>query len=292
MSGSAPPVYGPQPWVQRSWDARAAGNFIGGGAGAGLLVFAALSGWRGGPAAALWLTGMALVSGGLLLVWLEIGRPARALNVFLNPQTSWMSRESFAAVVLLLFALLAVLGVAAYTGLVAALALAFVYCQARILRAAKGIVAWREPLTTPLVLLTGLTEGGGLFCLFAAVLGNARPMGLVAFAAVLAARTLLARSWFNRVQAQWGERSPRALQAMTGPLWHWGGLLPLAIVLAAWLAPMRESWLPALWALAGALAAAAGVWFKFHLVTRAAFNQGFSLAQLPVRGVRRTRDAS
>ena len=34
-------------------------------------------------------------------------------------------------------------------------------------------------------------------------------------------------------------------------------------------------------------ALAAGLWFKFTLVTRAAFNQGFALPHLPVRGVPR-----
>ena len=34
-------------------------------------------------------------------------------------------------------------------------------------------------------------------------------------------------------------------------------------------------------------AVAAGGWFKFTLITRAGFNQGFALARLPVRGVRR-----
>ena len=38
---------------------------------------------------------------------------------------------------------------------------------------------------------------------------------------------------------------------------------------------------------AGLLAVAAGAWFKFTLITRAGFNQGFALAHLPVRGVRR-----
>jgi threonine/homoserine efflux transporter RhtA len=32
----------------------------------------------------------------------------------------------------------------------------------------------------------------------------------------------------------------------------------------------------------------AGAWLKLTLVTRAAFNQGFALARLPVRGTRRT----
>ena len=39
-------------------------------------------------------------------------------------------------------------------------------------------------------------------------------------------------------------------------------------------------------ALAGILAAGAGAWLKYTLVTRAAFNQGFALAKLPVRGAR------
>ena len=40
-------------------------------------------------------------------------------------------------------------------------------------------------------------------------------------------------------------------------------------------------------ALAGGLAAAGGALFKFMLVTRAGFNQGFALPHLPVRGTRR-----
>ena len=37
---------------------------------------------------------------------------------------------------------------------------------------------------------------------------------------------------------------------------------------------------------AGGAALAAGAWLKFALVTRASFNQGFSLPHLPVRGGR------
>jgi hypothetical protein len=45
--------------------------------------------------------------------------------------------------------------------------LAFVYCQARILQAATGIPAWREPLIVPLIVATGLAEGAGLWMLLA-----------------------------------------------------------------------------------------------------------------------------
>ena len=40
-----------------------------------------------------------------------------------------------------------------------------------MLQAAKGIPAWREPLTVPLIVATGLAEGGGLWLLLAAASG-------------------------------------------------------------------------------------------------------------------------
>ena len=51
--------YGPNPWHQTHWDARAAGNFIGGGTGSGLIVFAALSGAarRGASPCCCWRAG-------------------------------------------------------------------------------------------------------------------------------------------------------------------------------------------------------------------------------------------
>ncbi|HKB55298.1 MAG TPA: hypothetical protein VKD22_14975, partial [Ramlibacter sp.] len=76
--------YGPNPWQQAHWDWRAAGNFMCGGAGSGLIVFTVLSGTAGLAQVLLLLAGMGLVGLGLLCVWLEIGRPLRALNVFLN----------------------------------------------------------------------------------------------------------------------------------------------------------------------------------------------------------------
>jgi phenylacetyl-CoA:acceptor oxidoreductase subunit 2 len=93
--------YGPNPWQQTNWDWRAAGNFVCGGAGGGLIVFAALSGAQGLALTVLLLGGMALVGTGLLCVWLELGRPLRALHVFFNPRTSWMTREAFAATLLI-----------------------------------------------------------------------------------------------------------------------------------------------------------------------------------------------
>ena len=85
------------PWHQSNWDLRAAGNFVFGGAGTGLVVFAAIGYVFGAAYVMPALIGLALVGAGLLCVWAEIGRPLRAMNVYRHAKTSWMTRESFAA---------------------------------------------------------------------------------------------------------------------------------------------------------------------------------------------------
>lgn len=166
--------------VQRHWDARAALNFMLGGSGAGLMV------WLGFMKAAspfAILLSLTLVAAGLFAVWLEIGRKLRALHVLFNPFTSWMTREAFAA------ALLFPLGIGAFfipqaLPLAALAAAGFLYCQARILRAAKGIPAWRAPKVVPLIIVTGLAEGAALLLLFERDsllhLGQAAPLAALA----------------------------------------------------------------------------------------------------------------
>jgi phenylacetyl-CoA:acceptor oxidoreductase subunit 2 len=147
--------------VQKHWDIRAALNFMLGGAGAGLMIWAALMQVRSPYPVALSLS---LVATGLLAVWLEIGRKLRALHVFFNPFTSWMTRESFAALLLFSLGLASLLDDVFLPGTAIAAA-AFLYCQARILRAAKGIPAWRAPWVVPLIVVSGLAEGGALLLL-------------------------------------------------------------------------------------------------------------------------------
>ena len=278
--------FGPNPWQQTSWDARAAGNFIGGGAGCGLLIFTWLASAPGSLRSVLILLALALVSLGLLCVWAEIGRPWRAINVIFNPRTSWMSREAALAPLLLGSGALALFGVAAALPLAALLALGFVYCQARILQAAKGIPAWREPLTVPLLVATGLAEGAGLYWLFAPWWGQGGNALWLGFGVLLVLRFVLGVAWYRRLAAQ---LRPRPLQAVNqaGHVFNAGSLLPMAIVLGVMVAPLPPGWPAALQALAGALAVLGGAGFKFMLVTRAGFNQGFALPHLPVRGVRR-----
>ncbi|EME68522.1 phenylacetyl CoA [Paramagnetospirillum caucaseum] len=124
------------PHRQASWDWRAAGNFIGGGAGSGLLVLAFAAGLPPGPAA---LAGGALIGLGLACVWLEIGKPWRAINVFFHPQTSWMTREGILAMALYAVGGGAVLlNSSGLLGLMALVAAGFVWCQGRILTSARG----------------------------------------------------------------------------------------------------------------------------------------------------------
>jgi phenylacetyl-CoA:acceptor oxidoreductase subunit 2 len=278
--------YGADPWQQAHWDWRAAGNLIGGGAGGGLIVATVLSGVQGTAFAALLLAGLALIGAGLLCVWLEIGRPARALNVFAHPRRSWMTREAYVSALLMPVAL-AALAWPALAWLAAALALAYIYCQGRIVQAARGIPAWRAPLIVPLIVITGLAEGLGLFVFICSLLAEI-PFGI---ALVLGLLVLLRLGvWVFYRKRLGGSVAPQA-DAELDDAGRWlrlvGTAMPwLALAIGAFgglSAPVRAPLL----ALAGLAAAGAGVWFKHVLVTRAGFNQGFALRKLPVRGVRR-----
>ena len=278
----------PEGWVQRHWDARAAANFMLGGTGSGLLIACALLAAQG-PALTSGVmigvgAGLALIAAGLGAVWLEIGRKLRAVNVFFNPRTSWMTRESYAA--LAAFALGVVALATADARLVVACALAalvFAWCQGRILRASKGIPAWRAPQVGALIVTTALAEGAGL-----AVLGAAGFSETPAPLLALLALALLARAiaW-TRYRAAIRKTTPRQalapLEIAGKGLLQLGTVAPLALGLAALALPAAA---PAAVALAGLAALAAGWRLKFVLVTRAAWNQGFALPHLPVRGVR------
>jgi phenylacetyl-CoA:acceptor oxidoreductase subunit 2 len=275
--------YGPKPWQQTSWDARAAGNFIGGGMGGSLIVFAALSGATGLALSWLLLSGLGLVGLGLLCVAFELGRPLRAIRVLRNPRTSWMARESWTAMLLFPVGLVAAAGVMGFAWIAVALALVFVYCQARMLQAAKGIPAWREPLLSPLLVTTGFAEGGGVFLLTAPLHGAATGATVIAFAVLVVARLVVWVAYRRRLAGRAAPEAQAALDAAGRVLMFAGTLLPLVLIAAASFAGVFA--LP-IAALAGLLAALAGAWLKLVIVTRAGFNQGFALAHLPVRGAR------
>jgi phenylacetyl-CoA:acceptor oxidoreductase subunit 2 len=278
--------FGPAPWQQTNWDWRAAGNFICGGAGAGLIVFAALSGAVGPAFTGLVLAGLALVGFGLFCVWLEIGRPLRALHVFFNPRTSWMTREAFTATLLFPVGLAAAAAVPGCAWVAAVLALAFVYCQGRMLQGAKGIPAWREPLISPLIVMTGLAEGAGLFFLTAPLHATDTKVLLAIFGALALVRMLVWFAYRRRLAAAAVPGAMAALDRAGRMLQVAGTLVPLALIAAIMAGATSAAQTPLLAAIAGLAAAAAGAYTKYTIVTRAGFNQGFALTHLPVRGAR------
>jgi phenylacetyl-CoA:acceptor oxidoreductase 26-kDa subunit len=279
--------FGPTPWQQSFWDWRAAGNFICGGAGAGLLAFTVFAG-AAPTAPLLVLAGLALVGLGLLCVWLEIGRPMRALNVFFNVGTSWMSREALVSLLLFGLGLGLAAGVKGWGLPAAAAAIGFLYCQARIVQAGRGIPAWREPMTVPLLIVTGLAEGAGLFWLFLG--GWQGRFGLLAwvFGALVLARWALWRFWRQRIETTADTRALAVIDRDGAQLQWLGSALPLALIALPATGVLGGAAAALLMVGAGLLVAATGARFKYALITRASFNQGFVLKRLPVRGVPRT----
>lgn len=261
---------------QAQWDLRAAGNFIGGGTGSGLILSAALAAPFGLPWMLPLAAGVAFVALGLSLVWLEIGKPWRALNVFFHPQTSWMTREGILAAPLLASGAAAVFwDLPELLALSAPLAAGFLYCQARILRASRAIPAWSHHRVVPLIVATALAEGTGaylliagpvtLFVVLALVVGAGREAAREAYRKGLIADRAPEQTiaWFTRPEV-------RVLQACR--------IAALAL-LAAGLAGFGTAAV-----IGGVLALLTGWGLKIVMVTRAAFLRGQAIPRTPVRG--------
>jgi phenylacetyl-CoA:acceptor oxidoreductase subunit 2 len=281
---------GPWPRLQRAWDIRAAFNFIGGGTGAGLLLMSLLAALDGRGWFVAAFAGLAFIAFGLFMVLLEIGKPWRAFNVFHHPQTSWMTREGVVALPLfacggaalglnlLGFDSFAVVALAAAT----ACALGFLYCQARILRAARGIPTWRDRALTPYILAAGPAEGAGLYVALAVWTD-----GGTAWALPLAMVLILARAlgwvWYRKGLDRRGapEASLEVLDRMAPGFFLAGHALPLALFGAALAGLPGGIWMTT----AGGLVAAIAGWqAKRVLITRAARTQGIAIPRTPVRG--------
>lgn len=268
------------PWLQTNWDRRAAGNFIAGGSGSGLAIVAAANAfWSGEVGRSAFALSALLIALGLLFVWFEIGRPSRFLHVFFHPQTSWMTREAtLAPPLLLVLAATAWSQEAALAALSAGLAFAFLYCQARILSAAKGIPAWRAPALVPLFVATGFAEGAGLLLVLMALSGGIDGLFLPVLAlAAIAARQIAWTIYRQSLGPEAPEGTRAALKAITLPVLLLATLAPFILIGGA-LAFVRLAASLAL--AAGALALAGGWFLKSVVITRAAFTQGFALPHL------------
>ena len=164
LSDPNDPLVGGQ---QEFWDVRAAMNFILGGMSSGLAVVVYAL-WALGLMAdvllAWFFAAAALGMGiGLLFVFAEIGRKARFLYVLRRPQSSWMTRETYAVAVFYPAVVADLLWPSpALHAVVAVAAAAFLVCQARILHAGKGIPAWRVDLVPWMIVAAGLYEGVAL----------------------------------------------------------------------------------------------------------------------------------
>ncbi len=268
------------PKLQKSWDWRAAANFIGGGTGTGLFAASALASFsvRGmWPASFI---AMFFVAIGLFCVWMEIGRPLRFMNVLRHAKLSWMTREAFAALpffgmgLLVLFFPHPVLWVMG-----AAFGMVFLYCQGRILQASKGIPAWRQKGIVPLIMATGLTEGAGLLAALSALGGFAA--NEVSAGALLVLLIIRFTLWRNYRSALGRAGAPvETFTALDK------GVVNLSLASQSVIAALVliGLFVPFVLFFGGLLALVTGWAFKFTLVTRAAFNQGYAVNRMPARG--------
>ena len=168
----------------------------------------------------------------------------------------------------------------------AALALAFVYCQARMLQAARASPPGASLCPCRCCSPRGSPRAAALSSPAAPWHGGRHAGALLGFGALVLVRVLrLARlsaspGRTRRARAQTRARSggPRAAARRNG------GAAGASLRLRwAQCRALRRPWSPR-WP--GMAAALAGAYLKFTLITRAGYNQGFALAHLPVRGAR------
>ena len=238
---------------QMFWDVRAAMNFILGGMSSGLALVAYLVWAFGGmPGTVLpWFfavaaAGMAI---GLLFVFAEIGRKARFLFVLRRPQSSWMTRETYAVAVFYpAVAADLVWPSPALHALIAIAAGAFLFCQGRLLHAGKGIPAWRHRLVPWMLIASGLYEGVALalvgivaffpgygFATSGSPISSSglflAPVGLAAAGVLLAGTNAALFRTYRRsaAKAGIGPLSRRDLDAIAGRMRWLGHFVPAAL---------------------------------------------------------------
>jgi Fe-S-cluster-containing dehydrogenase component/DMSO reductase anchor subunit len=298
LSDPANPLVGAR---QTLWDYRAAMNFILGGMSSGLAVAAYLA-YLYGRADGDWLfPGMGvgglhllyLVAGigmavGLFFVFLEIARKLRFIYVLRRPNSSWMTRETY-AVALFYPALLADLiwPHPVLHALVALSAAAFLYCQGRILQAGKGIPAWRTPMMPGMLVATGLYEGFGLFALISALFNPSLTVivpEFIGLGLLAAVNFVLWRQYRLTAKARGiGPLARREIDAVTPYVHVIGHGLPIACLIASAIVGDSDVvvWLLAA---AGAGAVVSGMLWKYTVITRACHEQGFAVPKMPQRG--------
>jgi len=278
---------GPWPRLQKFWDVRAACNFIGGGTGSGLLLIAAILALMGNVYPTIIIAGICFVTFGLFMVFLEIGKPWRSINVFFHPQTSWMTREGIIVIPLFLSAGFLLfypseptIGIAA--SLMGLFALAFLYCQVRILHAAKGIPSWCQPSLKPYIFTTGLVEATGIAVSLYGLREEKALWGVLLILLLL--RIIF---WNSYTKSLNNEGAPQATCRILNGIQRiilLSHVVAIALILGAGFTNMSE-----LTMLAGFIAAITGWYVKIVIVTKAAQTRGFAIPRTPVRGKGKSR---
>jgi phenylacetyl-CoA:acceptor oxidoreductase subunit 2 len=162
----------------------------------------------------------------------------------------------------------------------------FLYCQGRILIAAKGIPVWRTPRIMGLILTTGIAEGCGLYLLLSPWLAQGAMTRIFPLVMSLLLIALVGRfyAWWVYCDGLKGKAPKAALAVLNRsnlPFIAIGHGLPAFALVTGLLFPGARL-LFAL--LAGASAAAAGWYIKSVIITRAAYNQGYAIEHAPARG--------
>lgn len=276
--------------LQPFWDFRAAMNFILGGMGSSLAFMAMLNHvfWDMPVSALLniFIAAGLFMAAGLTFVWMEIGRKFRFLNVFYRPHSSWMTREAYVAVLYYLILFGDLLWPQRVLHLQAGItAIAFLYCQARILYAARGIPAWRAPLIPWMIISTGLLEGTGLYMLCHALAPASVPFTRTMHGLVILFIVVSGCLWISyRMTAKRAGIQPlsrRVLNRISPVVVVIGYVVPLLGMIL--LENLRHD-SSVLYAVTGSGAVLGGAIWKFTVITRASFQQGFNLPQIPQRG--------
>ncbi|HXM80580.1 MAG TPA: DmsC/YnfH family molybdoenzyme membrane anchor subunit [Burkholderiales bacterium] len=276
--------------LQTFWDWRAAMNWIFGGISSGTAVVAWLASLAGiVPAdrvSVAYVGSAVLMAMGLSFVFLKIGRKLRFWRAVSRPQTSWMTREIYAVAVFYP----AVLANLIWSGagismLVGIFAIVFLFCQAKILHLARGISAWRVAHVPWMIVASGLLEGLGLLTL---MLLWIKGFGTLSPSLALAGLVLVALNaglWasYRASAAKNGivPLSRRLIDKVSLPLHLAGHAFPAVMFVLALASPdIARVCLGA-----GSIAAlAGGAFWKFMLIVRGGYQQGFSLPMLPQRG--------
>jgi DMSO reductase anchor subunit len=259
------------------WRLPAVANFVLGGLGAGFYAAAAVVG-EGALAVAGWL-GPALVLAGFAAVAAEAGRPGRGPRVVARVRTSWMSRE---AVLGGGFAALAVADLLApapaLRALAAAVALAYVFAQGRILSAARGVTAWSVGVMPVVFLASAAVSGLGLLLVVGVVGG--RPPGGGVLGLTLLVLVLAVGVWLVYLTWRHDPAFTHAVRALTD------GRGAVAIVAGGYVAPFAltavalAAVLPGLALGAGVLMVLGQALAKWALLTEAGELRAITLGNL------------